>query len=183
MKTIYKTSASRVSKLLHCTSGMRLAVVLLVIAMIALPAMAGGRSSRSGSHSYHARSSGTRTYGYHARSSSVASTRHRSSTRSYRSASPHRSSGHTSRTRNTSSSYHYASQRTSHGRIKRSEAAKDAFKRQHPCPSTGKSRGACPGYVIDHVRPLASGGPDSPTNMQWQTTADAKAKDKWERKR
>jgi hypothetical protein len=36
--------------------------------------------------------------------------------------------------------------------------------------------------VIDHVKPLATGGADAPSNMQWQTKADAKAKDKWERK-
>jgi hypothetical protein len=73
-----------------------------------------------------------------------------------------------------------AVQRDSHGELERSEAAKDAFKRSHPCPSTGKSSGACPGYVIDHVKPLKLGGADSPSNMQWQTTADAEAKDKWE---
>jgi len=28
---------------------------------------------------------------------------------------------------------------------------------------------------------LACGGADSPSNMEWQTVADAKAKDKWER--
>jgi hypothetical protein len=70
--------------------------------------------------------------------------------------------------------------RDSHGRIERSEKAKDEFKKQHPCPSTGKSSGSCPGYVIDHVIPLKRGGPDSPSNMQWQTEADAKAKDKVE---
>ena len=69
--------------------------------------------------------------------------------------------------------------RDSHGRIKRSEAAKDAFKRQHPCPSTGKSTRACPGYVIDHVKPLANGGADAASNMQWQTKAAAKEKDNW----
>jgi hypothetical protein len=36
--------------------------------------------------------------------------------------------------------------------------------------------------VIDHIKPLACGGADAPANMQWQTTADAKAKDKWERR-
>ena len=40
--------------------------------------------------------------------------------------------------------------------------------------------GACPGYVVDHVVPLKRGGADAPENMQWQTTAEAKAKDKVE---
>lgn len=75
-----------------------------------------------------------------------------------------------------------ASGRDSHGRIKRSVAAKDAFKGEHPCPSTGRASGPCPGYVIDHVKPLACGGLDDPSNMQWQTVASGKAKDKWERK-
>lgn len=63
---------------------------------------------------------------------------------------------------------------------KRSREARAAFKREHPCPSTGKSRGACPGYVIDHIKPLKRGGADARSNMQWQTKAEAKAKDKWE---
>jgi hypothetical protein len=71
-------------------------------------------------------------------------------------------------------------QRDSHGKIKRSPAAKAAFKRSHPCPSTGKTSGACPGYVVDHVRALKHGGADEPSNMQWQTASEAKAKDKWE---
>jgi hypothetical protein len=37
-----------------------------------------------------------------------------------------------------------------------------------------------PGYVVDHVKPLKRGGCDCPSNMQWQTTQEAKAKDKWE---
>ncbi len=63
----------------------------------------------------------------------------------------------------------------------RSAAAKGEFKRLYPCPATGRGSGKCPGYVIDHVRPLACGGADAPSNMQWQTIADGKAKDKWER--
>jgi len=59
--------------------------------------------------------------------------------------------------------------RNKHGRIKRSSAAKHAFERQHPCPSTGKTSGRCPRYVVDHVRPLECGGADAPSNMQWQT--------------
>ena len=72
-------------------------------------------------------------------------------------------------------------QRDKHGRIKRSHAAKAAFEREHPCPATGKTSGRCPGYVVDHVKALECGGPDDPSNMQWQTTSDAKAKDKTER--
>ena len=70
--------------------------------------------------------------------------------------------------------------RDSHGKIKRSEKAKDVFKKSHPCPSTGKSSSSCPGYVIDHIKPLKRGGADDPSNMQWQTKEDAKRKDKIE---
>jgi hypothetical protein len=66
------------------------------------------------------------------------------------------------------------------GRIERSSAARTSFERSHPCPATGKTSGPCPGYVIDHIRPLKRGGADAPSNMQWQTTAAAKAKDKIE---
>ena len=71
--------------------------------------------------------------------------------------------------------------RDADGKIHRSAAAKDKFEKSHPCPSTGKTNGACPGYVIDHIRPLKQGGADSPSNMQWQTTADARTKDRTER--
>jgi hypothetical protein len=70
--------------------------------------------------------------------------------------------------------------RDSHGRIARDPRQTNAFKRQHPCPSTGKSYGSCPGYVIDHVTPLKRGGADAPSNMQWQTKGAAKEKDRWE---
>ena len=63
---------------------------------------------------------------------------------------------------------------------KRSIHAKTEFKHTHHCPSTGKGAGSCPGYIIDHVTPLKRRGSDTPSNMQWQTTKDAKAKDKWE---
>jgi len=76
---------------------------------------------------------------------------------------------------------HASVQRDKHGKIKRSGPAKSAFERQSPCPSTGKSSGRCPGYVVDHVTALECGGADAPSNMQWQTKADAKAKDKTER--
>jgi hypothetical protein len=70
--------------------------------------------------------------------------------------------------------------RDSRGRIARSATARHAFQKSHPCPSTGKTSGACKGYLIDHVVLLKRGGADSPSNMQWQTVQAAKAKDKVE---
>jgi hypothetical protein len=70
-------------------------------------------------------------------------------------------------------------QQDANGRIKR-PAARREFQKQHPCPATGKTTGACPGYVVDHIVALRRGGLDEPSNMQWQTTADAKAKDRIE---
>jgi hypothetical protein len=45
--------------------------------------------------------------------------------------------------------------------------------------ATGYARGQ-PGHVVDHIVPLACGGQDAPSNMQWQTTAEAGAKDRIE---
>lgn len=69
----------------------------------------------------------------------------------------------------------------SSGEYRSPEVARE-FQRQHPCPSTRSPTGACPGYIKDHVEPLACGGADAVSNMQWQTVADAKAKDRWELK-
>ena|SRR5258708_25177979 len=71
-------------------------------------------------------------------------------------------------------------QRNAQGKIARSPHARTEFKKDNPCPLTGRTHGACPGYVIDHVKPLKRGGADRPSNMQWQTKAAAKEKDKWE---
>jgi hypothetical protein len=59
-------------------------------------------------------------------------------------------------------------------RILRDPVARAQFMRQ-----TGYPHGR-PGYVVDHIVPLECGGADSPSNMQWQTVAEAKAKDKTE---
>ena len=83
--------------------------------------------------------------------------------------------------RSSGSSHHSTStHRTSHGKAKRDPEQRRAFIRSHPCPSTGKTGGTCPGYTVDHVTPLKRGGADAPGNMQWQTVQAAKAKDKWE---
>lgn len=59
---------------------------------------------------------------------------------------------------------------------KRNPAVVREFKKLHPCPY---AKTDC---IADHVIPLACGGPDAGSNLQWQTRADAKAKDLWERK-
>jgi len=71
-------------------------------------------------------------------------------------------------------------QRDANGKIARSSQAKNDFKKSHPCPSTGRSSGKCPGFVIDHISPLTRGGTDASYNMQWQTIEAAKEKDRWE---
>ena len=63
----------------------------------------------------------------------------------------------------------------------RSYHAIKQFKLDNPCPASGRYKGRCEGYVIDHIKPLACWGLDSPKNMQWQTVQAARAKDKWER--
>ena len=69
---------------------------------------------------------------------------------------------------------------TYRARVHRSSGTRREFQWHHPCPSTGKTSDACPGYVKDHIVPLACGGADSPANMQWETATAAKAKDKVE---
>lgn len=64
----------------------------------------------------------------------------------------------------------------------RSAKAKAEFKQQNPCPANGNRKGSCPGYVVDHIKPLCAGGVDASANMQWQTIEEGKRKDKLERK-
>jgi 5-methylcytosine-specific restriction endonuclease McrA len=68
-------------------------------------------------------------------------------------------------------------------RTYRSMTQRHAFIVEHPCPSTGHTRGACPGWEVDHVTPLKCGGTDKSGNMQWLTAQDHKAKTKREAKR
>lgn len=69
-----------------------------------------------------------------------------------------------------------AVERDSSGRFKRSAAVKYEFRKSNPCPATGQSSGACPGYEIDHIVPLKRGGADATDNMQWLTIPEHKAK-------
>jgi hypothetical protein len=132
-------------------------------------------SRRSSSSSVHVpsytRKNGTRVRSYDRSSSGAGNSASRARTNSRASYTSRRSSGGTRRGEIASLAV-----RGSNGRIQRSQEAKDEFMRQ-----TGFSHGR-PGYVVDHIVALACGGADSPSNMQWQTAAEAKAKDKTERR-
>lgn len=78
-------------------------------------------------------------------------------------------------------------ERNANGTIHRSSAVISAFRKVHPCPSSGQVTGACPGWQINHVIPLACGGRDAVDNMGWFPTdikacAGAHCIDRWERK-
>ena len=49
-----------------------------------------------------------------------------------------------------------------------------------PLTSQWNCKGPCKGCEIDDVRTLACGGSDVPSNLQWQTAENCKAKDKWQ---
>ncbi len=68
------------------------------------------------------------------------------------------------------------------GRIVRDRGAVRAFRAKHPCPSTGKTAGACPGFVVDHLWPLCAGGCDVVENMAWQELEASRRKDRLERR-
>ena len=58
----------------------------------------------------------------------------------------------------------------------RSRAVRAEFQRSAPCPSTGATRGACPGYQADHRIALCAGGADRAGNLQWLTVEQHKRK-------
>lgn len=53
------------------------------------------------------------------------------------------------------------------GNIKRSSTVITAYKKLHPCPSTGLTTGACPDWSLNHSIPLACGGCDAVYNLTW----------------
>lgn len=63
-----------------------------------------------------------------------------------------------------------AARNCGHDLIPRSRPAKERFEQMTGYPHCR------PGYVVDHVKPLACGGADDAGNMQWQTIAEARAK-------
>jgi len=70
-------------------------------------------------------------------------------------------------------------------RILRDGKQKYLFRKHNPCPANGSLHGACPGWSVDHIRPLASCGCDNYNNMQWLNndikTCAGICKDRWER--
>ncbi len=58
----------------------------------------------------------------------------------------------------------------------RSSAVRAEFVKVNPCPATGKTRGACPGWEVDHRVALVCGGPDTVENLQWLTVAEHREK-------
>jgi hypothetical protein len=75
--------------------------------------------------------------------------------------------------------------RDADGTISRRTDVLAAFKRAHPCPATGRTSGACGGWAIDHVIPLACGGCDAVSNLQWlpnSIKSSPVGKDRFERK-
>src|SRR5438128_1605064 len=127
-------------------------IVLLSLALGAAPQKGGHRSPRTRSSSPSTRSSASNSKAKHSPSSHKAAS-----------------------SKSTVSPRSTVAARDSHGRIKRSASARNAFKKQTGYPHGRK------GYVVDHIVPLECGGPDVPSNMQWQTVAEAKVKDRTER--
>jgi len=142
----------------------------------------GGSHARSYSSGSHSHSTGARS-SRRAGSSQVRASNHAPRSSAVRSSGSHSGKGHTSTQRSNTRASTLgigSGQRDAKVRFKRDPRARAEFQRSHPCPSTGKTSGACPRYVVDHVTPLKRLGADHPSNMQWQTSQSAKAKDRTE---
>lgn len=75
--------------------------------------------------------------------------------------------------------------RDADGSTARSTKVLAAFKKIHPCPSTGRTYGSCPGWAMDHDWPLACGGCDAVFNLSWmpnviKSCAGTTCKDRYE---
>lgn len=51
-----------------------------------------------------------------------------------------------------------------------------AFKVENACPAAGRTRGACPGWEVDHIKVLCAGGEDHRKNMDWLAAEDHRFK-------
>ena len=78
--------------------------------------------------------------------------------------------------------YGGAPKRDANGRIIRRAAVIAAYKKIHPCPSTGLyGPGACPGWALNHDKPLACGGRDAVSNLSYMRNDAKKIVDSYER--
>ena len=50
---------------------------------------------------------------------------------------------------------------------------REGYQRSHPCPSTGRKAGNCPGYVVGYILLPKHGGTYQESNMRWMTTEEA----------
>ncbi len=64
-----------------------------------------------------------------------------------------------------------------HYRVNRPGAARLAFMREHPCPSTGVVTVNCPGWRVEYIVAPDRGGKDEPANMRWEATDVARPAD------
>lgn len=145
--------------------------LLAVVAVALAIACSNFSVATATSHSSKPSTSTKKVYvqGYHRKDGTYVPPHYRSAPDSTGSSTSKKSSGST-----TSAKGCKTCPRDEHGKIKRNEAAKKAFMKQ-----TGYPNGR-PGYVVDHIIPLECGGADDPSNMQWQTVAEGKAKDETE---
>lgn len=77
--------------------------------------------------------------------------------------------------------------RLADGSIRRRADVLAAFRKVHPCPVTLAFTGACKGWSLNHVLPLACGGCDAVWNLQWlpndiKSSANPHAVDRFERR-
>ena len=78
--------------------------------------------------------------------------------------------------------YGGAPKRDANGRIVRRSAVITAYKNLYPCPSTGMyGLGACPGWSLNHDKPLACGGRDAVSNLSYMRNDAKKIVDSYER--
>lgn len=83
----------------------------------------------------------------------------------------------------TETRYCGAPNRDARGDIIRRADVIYAYRKIHPCPSTGKlGMGACPGWSLNHNVSLACGGCDSVSNLVWMRNDVKKIVDSYERK-
>lgn len=78
--------------------------------------------------------------------------------------------------------YQGAPIRNADGTIHRDSKVISAYKKLHPCPSTGLHTGACPGWALNHNCSLACGCVDAVWNLSYMRDDVKKIIDSYERK-